>query len=215
MSGYTRTPKLVKGGLALLDPLAGNVLRIVTLQYNPDTLTRTLQVRGVGADQGDRSEALRLKGPAVETIKLEAEIDATDALETGRGPSVVPGLHPQLAALEALVQPTSAELRSADAVASTGSLEIAPAMAPLAVFGPQRIVPVRVTELSIIEEAFDTQLNPIRAKVTLGLRVLNVDDLGFDSRGGGLFMGYLQARERLAAQAVQGDFRALGISGIH
>ncbi|WP_145477582.1 hypothetical protein [Stenotrophomonas rhizophila] len=217
MSGYTRTPKLVKGGLALLDPLAGNVLRIVSLQYNPDTLTRTLQVRGAGAEQGDRSEALRLKGPAVETIKLEAEIDATDALESGRGPSVVLGLHPQLAALEALVQPTSAALRSADAVASTGSLEIAPAMAPLAVFvfGPQRIVPVRVTELSITEEAFDTQLNPIRAKVTLGLRVLSVDDLGFDSRGGGLFMGYLQARERLAAQAVQGDFRALGISGIH
>jgi hypothetical protein len=217
MSGYSRTPKLVKGGLALLDPLAGTVLRIVALQYNPDTLTRTLQVRGVGNDQGDRSEALRLKGPAVETYKLDAEIDATDVLESGRGVAVTVGLHPQIAALESLVQPTSAALRGADAVAATGSLEIAAAQAPLAVFvfGPQRIVPVRVTELGITEEAFDTQLNPIRAKVTLGLRVLNVDDLGFDSRGGGLFMNYLQARERLAAQAGQGDFRTLGISGIH
>ncbi len=217
MSGYSRTPKLVKGGLALLDPLAGNVLRIVALQYNPDTLTRTLQVRGVGNDSGDRSEALRLKGPAVETYKLDAEIDATDVLESGRGSAVTLGLHPQIAALEALVQPTSAALRGADAVAATGSLEIAAAQAPLTVFvfGPQRIVPVRVTELGITEEAFDTQLNPIRAKVSLGLRVLNVDDLGFDSRGGGLFMNYLQARERLAAQAGQGDFRTLGISGIH
>lgn len=217
MTGYSRTPKLVKGGLALLDPLSGAVLRIVALQYNPDTLTRTLQVRGVGNDSGERSEALRLKGPAVETYKLDAEIDATDVLESGRGTAVTLGLHPQIAALEALVQPTSAALRSADAVAATGSLEIAPAQAPLAVFvfGPQRIVPVRVTELGITEEAFDTQLNPIRAKVSLGLRVLNVDDIGFDSRGGGLFMNYLQARERLAAQAGHGDFRTLGISGIH
>jgi len=216
MSGHPNAPRLVKGGLVLLDPLSGAVLRVVALQYNPDTLTRTLQVKGVGAESGDRSEALRLKGPAVETLKLEAEIDATDALETGSAPATTLGLHPQLAALEALVQPASSELRSANGIAASGSLEIAPALAPLAVFvfGAQRIVPVRVTELGITEEAFDILLNPIRAKVSLGLRVLSVDDLGFDSRGGGLFMGYLQARERLAAQAAGGDFRTLGIPGI-
>jgi hypothetical protein len=49
------------------------VRRIITLQYNPDTLTRSLQVQGVGSEGGARSEALRLKGPAVETIKLDAE----------------------------------------------------------------------------------------------------------------------------------------------
>ncbi|MGH8081519.1 MAG: hypothetical protein ACREP7_13175 [Lysobacter sp.] len=217
MSGLSNAPKLINGGLALLDPLAGNVLRIIALQYNPDSMTRTLQVKGVGAESGDRSEALRLKGPAVETIKLEAEIDATDALETVSAPATTHGLHPQLAQIEALVQPTSIELIAANAIAASGSLEIAPAMAPLTVFvfGPQRIVPVRVTELSITEEAFDALLNPIRAKVSLGLRVLNVDDMGFDSRGGGLFMGYLQARERLAKLAIGGDFRALGISGIN
>lgn len=216
MSGHPNAPRLVKGGLVLLDPVNGAVLRVVALQYNPDTLTRTLQVKGVGAESGDRSEALRLKGPAVETLKLEAEIDATDALETGSTPATTLGLHPQLAALEALVQPASSGLRSANGIAASGSLEIAPALAPLAVFvfGAQRIVPVRVTELGITEEAFDILLNPIRAKVSLGLRVLSVDDLGFDSRGGGLFMGYLQARERLAAQAVGGDFRTLGIPGI-
>ncbi|QQP98137.1 hypothetical protein [Lysobacter enzymogenes] len=216
MSAPPNAPKLIKGGLALLDPLAGSVLRIIALQYNPDTLSRTLQVKGVGGEAGERSEALRFKGPAVETIKLEAEIDATDALAAGTEPAISVGLHPDLATLEALVQPTSAALIAANGIAAGGSLEIAPAMAPLAVFvfGPQRIVPVRVTELSITEEAFDTQLNPIRAKVNLGLRVLSVDDLGFDSRGGGLFVGYLQARERLAARAVGGDFRTLGISGI-
>ena len=75
-------------------------------------------------------------------------------------------------------------------------------------------VPVRITELSVAEEAFDANLNPIRAKLSLGLRVLSVDDLGFDSKGGGLFMGYLQAKERLASQAAGSDFRSLGIPGV-
>jgi hypothetical protein len=216
MSGHPNAPKLLKGGLVLLDAVSGAVLRVIALQYNPDTLTRTLQVKGVGAESGDRTEALRLKGPAVETLKLEVELDATDALESASVPATTLGLHPQLAAIEALVQPASGELRSGNAIAASGSLEIAPALAPLSVFvfGPQRIVPVRITELSITEEAFDTALNPIRAKVSLGLRVLSVDDLGYDSRGGGLFMGYLQTRERLASQAAGSDFRTLGIPGI-
>jgi len=216
MSGLTRSPKLLRGGLVLLDPVTGSVLRIIGLQYNPETMSRSLQVRGAGAEGGDFMEALRLRGAPVETIKLEAEIDATDALEAAQAEATSSGLHPQLAAMEALVHPTSAGLFAANAIASSGSLEIAPAMAPLTVFvfGPNRIVPVRITELGIAEEAFDTSLNPIRAKLSLGLRVLSVDDLGFDSKGGALFMGYLQAKERLAGKATSGDFRSLGIPGI-
>jgi len=216
MSGYARAPRLLHGGLVLLDATTGIVLRLIALQYNPDTMTRSLQVKGVGTESGDRSEAMRLKGPAVETIKLEAEIDATDSLETASAPAVTLGLHPQLAALEVLVHPHSIDLLRADAIAASGALEIAPALAPLSVFvfGPNRIVPVRITELSIAEEAFDVALNPIRAKLSLSLRVLSVDDLGFDSRGGGLFMSYLQAKERLAGRAAASDFRAFGISGV-
>ena len=120
------------------------------------------------------------------------------------------------AAIEALVYPASSTLFVNNATASAGWLEIAPASAPLTVFvfGPNRIVPVRITELSIVEEAFDTSLNPLRAKISLGLRVLSVDDIGFNSKGGGLFMGYLQAKERLATQAAGSDFRTLGISGV-
>ncbi len=79
-------------------------------------------------------------------------------------------------------------------------LEILPIEAPLTLFvwSKQRIVPVRVTDLSVTEEAFDTALNPIRAKVSIGMRVLSVDDLGFDHRGGTLFMGYLRNKEALA-----------------
>src|SRR5690606_9767817 len=188
---HPNAPRLVKGGLVLLDPLSGAVLRVVALQYNPDTLTRTLQVKGVGAESGDRREALRLKGPAVETLKLEAEIDATVALETGSAPATTLGLHPQLAALEALVQPASSELRSANGIAASGSLEIAPALAPLAVFvfGAQRIVPVRVTELGITEEAFAFRLNPIGPKSSLGLGLLTGDARGSTALGAGRFLG--------------------------
>ncbi len=216
MSSFPGSPRLVRGGLVLIDPTTGTVLRIIALQYNPDTLTRSLQVKGAGAEGGDHLEALRLKGPPVETLKLEAEIDATDAMEADNAQANEVGLHPQLAALETIVYPTSAHLVATDREAGAGSLEIAPALAPLPlfVFGARRIVPVRITELSITEEAFDAALNPMRAKVSLGLRVLSVDDLGFDAKGGNLFMTYLQGKEQLAARAAGGSFATLGIDGI-
>jgi hypothetical protein len=88
--------------------------------------------------------------------------------------------------------------------------------APLTLFiwSKTRILPVRLTEFSITEEAFDVNLNPIRAKVSLGMRVLSVDDLGFDHKGGNLFMTYLQAKEQLAATSPNATFGTLGIGGI-
>jgi hypothetical protein len=215
MSTFPGSPRLQRGGLVLVDPITGAVLRIIALQYNPDTMTRSLQIKGVSGESGDHIEALRLKGPPVETIKVEAEIDATDQLETG---DLVKdsGLHPQLAALEIIVYPTSSHLNANRSEAQSGTLEIAPAQTPLTlfIFGPKRIVPVRITEMSITEEAFDTSLNPIRAKISLGMRVLSVDDMGFDSKGGGLFMAYLLAKEGFAAQSKAGTFGTLGITGI-
>ncbi len=216
MSAFPGSPRLLRGGLVLVDPTTGAVQRIIALQYNPDSMTRSLQIKGVSGESGDHVEALRLKGPPVETIKVEVEIDATDAMEANDGTTNDAGLHPQLAALETIVHPRSATLLAANSEAASGSLEIAPAMAPLPlfVFGPKRIVPVRITEMSITEEAFDTRLNPTRAKVSLGLRVLTVDDLGFDSKGGNLFLTYLQAKEQLAGRAPGGSFASLGINGI-
>lgn len=216
MSSFPDSPRVIKGGLVLIDPTTAAVLRIIALQYNPDTMTRSLQIKGVGQESGDHIEALRLKGPPVETIKVEAEIDATDQLEANDTKTVESGLHPQLAALEIMVYPSSRQLLANNSEAASGSLEIAPELAPLPlfIFGPKRIVPVRITELSITEEAFDTRLNPIRAKLSLGMRVLSVDDLGFDAKGGGLFMTYLIAKEQLSQQAPGSSFAALGISGV-
>jgi hypothetical protein len=218
MSSFPGSPHLIKGGLVLVDAETARVLRVISLQYNADSLTRTLQAQGAGGEAGGRVEPMRFKGPAVETIKLEADIDATDQLEfPEQHPGAAQfGIQPQLALLESLVYPTSAQLSAVDRQAGSGTLEIAPMLAPLVLFiwGKTRIVPVKVSDFSITEEAFDPSLNPIRAKVSLGLRVMSSDDLGFSSKGGSLFMAYLQGKEQLAAKVQSVSFATMGIGGI-
>lgn len=217
MTTFPRSPRLIKGGIVLIDAKSGALVRAVALQYNPDSVSRTLQVQAAGPE-GDRLEALRFKGPPNETIKIEAEIDATDQLEfPEQSPNATAyGIFPQLAALETMVYPTSASLVAANALAGSGTLEIAPAETPLSLFvwSKSRVVPVRLTEFSVTEEAFDPNLNPIRAKVSLGMRVLTVNDLGFEHKGGSLFMSYLQAKEKLAARSTGAAFSTLGIGAI-
>jgi hypothetical protein len=217
MTGFPNSPRLLKGGIVLIDPQSSAVRRVITLQYNPDTLTRTLQVQSTAAS-GDRSEALRVTGPPAETIKLDAEIDATDQLEfpDQNSNAVQLGIFPQLAVLETIVYPTSAQLQSNNSLAQSGMLEIIPMESPLTLFvwSKTRIMPVRLTDFSITEEAFDPALNPIRAKVSLGMRVLSVNDVGFSHKGGNLFMSYLQRKEQHAGLSVNGAFSALGLSGI-
>lgn len=220
MVTFPNSPRLLKGGIVLIDPETSAVQRIISLQYNPETLSRTLQVQGVGTEGADRSEALRLKGPPIETIKLDAEIDATDQLEFPNQKqnrnAVEVGIHPQLAALEMLIYPRSSQLLDNNNLAQSGSLEIAPMETPLPLFvwSKNRIIPVRITDFSVTEEFFDTSLNPIRAKVSLGMRVLSVNDLGFDHKGGQLYLAYHQQKEKLAGLSKGGAFGDLGIGGI-
>jgi hypothetical protein len=213
--GSSISPRVIKAGIILLDPVTTQVARIVVLQYNPDRLTRTLQVQASTGEPADRSEALRLKGPPVETYKIEAEIDASDQLEfPDQNPAAAEvGILPQLALLESLITPTAAELKAADDLLGQGAVEIAPMEMPLALFvwSAQRVAPVRVTELSIAEEAFDTALHPMRARVSMSLRVLSVMDLGFDHRGGKLFLAYLKNKEDLAKRAAPGSLGQLGL----
>lgn len=216
MSYPRNSPRLLKGGIVIVDVATSSVTRVISLQYNPDTLHRTLQLQAAGTEEKDRSEALRLKGPAVETIKLEAEIDATDQLA---GPASNPdavqyGIHPQLAVLEALAHPSSSDLLANSALQDMGSLEIIPMESALTLFAwsRSRIAPVRLTEFGITEEAFDINLNPIRAKVSLGMRVLTVDDLGYQHPGGVLFMNYLIQKEQLAARSASPTLTSLGMS---
>lgn len=112
-----------RGGFVFLDPEQGRVLRVVPFQYNPDSITRTLQPRGIGADAGDRLEALRLQGPPRETFRIDAEFDATDQVAPAGGPAppAGSGLFGMLSALETAVAPTAAQLTRQNDLASRES----------------------------------------------------------------------------------------------
>ncbi|MBK8096616.1 MAG: hypothetical protein IPK26_05880 [Planctomycetes bacterium] len=218
MSSAPNQPRLAKAGLVRLDPDTGEPVAILQLQFNPDTLTRSLKPKGSAEEGGGRVEAVRLTGPAVETISLEAELDVTDALAApdDHTVEVQTGLGARLAALEALVHPTVEALKSADEMAAQGFLELLPAPQPITLFvwGRQRVVPVRITDFSITEEAFDIALNPTRARVSLSLRVLSTDDLGHAGRAGSLFLSHLEASEARARRFAQGSLNDLGIGDV-
>lgn len=210
-------PRILKAGIVILNRDTGNVERIIALQYNPDSLTRNLRMQG--ASEGtDRLEALRLVGPPIETFSIEAILDATDQLEfpLTHAAAVATGISQQLAALEELLYPRSSELERQNQQAMMGSIEILPAVSslPLFVWGRNRIIPVRITDFSVNEEAFDTDLNPIRAKVSLGLRVLSTNDLPYDSIGGSLYRVYQRGKEQLARGFSSSDRSLLGIGDL-
>jgi hypothetical protein len=215
MTTFPGAPKTQNAGLILIDPQSAAVQRVVILQYNPETLTRTIQAQTLGGDVGDRLEALRFKAPAIETIKLDAEIDATDQLEfpEQNRNAVSYGILPQLAALEMMLYPASSDVQQSNSLAAQGTIEIAPleGMLTLFVWTQYRVMPVRLSEFSVTEEMFDPTLNPIRAKVTLGMRVLSSWDLGPTHKGASIFMAYHQLKETLVTKGPTGDIAALGV----
>lgn len=198
MSTFPGAPKVQKGAIVGLDPF-NPLASVIVFQYNPDTLTRTLTAQTTGGTPNS-GEALRLKGPPQESITVNIEIDAADQLEKEDALAKTIGLYPTLSSLEMLLYPKSALVIANEVLARVGVIEVIPPEAPLTLFiwGIKRVVPVRLTTFSITEEAFDVNLNPIRAKVNLGLRVLNYQDLGLLSVGGALFMAHQIMKEVMA-----------------
>lgn len=214
MTSFPRSPQTIKGaiiGLDLFNPLAS----VIVFQYNPDTMTRTLRGQGSG-DGGARSEAMRLKGAPIETIKLDVEIDATDQLEKADGLATTLGIYPQLSALEMLLYPKSALVIANTVLMALGTLEILPPIGPftLLVWGLKRVLPVRLTDLTITEEAFDTGLNPIRAKASLGLRVLSYNDLSLTNPGYYVFLTHQIVKETMATIGSISNIGAVAGGGV-
>ena len=201
MSSFPGSPRLIKGaivGFDLFNPLAS----VIVFQYNPDTMTRTLaaQTSGGRSPGTGRAEPLRLTGAPQEDITLKVEIDATDQLEEGNEVAALMGVYPQLSALEMLLYPKLASVLINTALLAVGTIEILPPQAPLTVliWGPGRIVPVQLTSFSITEDAYDENLNPIRATVNLGLRVLSYNDFTPTHPGFALFMAHQAVKEAMA-----------------
>jgi hypothetical protein len=208
-----RPPRVARAGLVVLDPDGGRVRRVIALQYNPDTVNRSLRSRGAGPDGG---EVHRVVGTATQTISFDAELDATDQLadpgDRDHRAAMASGLYPELATLEGLLNPPLEQVLANDRLAAAGFLEIVPTPSPtvVLVWSRQRIVPVHLTELSVVEEAFDTALNPIRAKVSFGFNVLGVHELGTRSRSGALAVAQHRRLEALAGAKGAGSVADLG-----
>lgn len=209
MTAFPGAPRLLKGAIVALDPF-NPLASVIVFQYNPLELTRRLDAQTVGGE--DRSEPLRLKGAPQETITLKVEIDATDQLEKADPRAVTMGIYPQLSALEMLIYPKSLTVIANTALLAAGALEMVPVVAPLTLFiwGPKRVLPVRLSTFSITEEAYDVNLNPIRATVSLDLRVLSYNDLPVFHPGYQIFLAHQVVKEAMATIGSVGNLAAAG-----
>lgn len=194
---YPRSPKILKGAFVeMANGLIGPIPNVIIFQYNPEQLNRGFEVYAPPApqpqtDEGSEETPSEAETPAdtqpvdpPETISLSLEIDAADALEdpSSHPIAVATGVADRLAAMEQLLYPTESLIGGlvADAAATltggeadlTGELFRKSAPLVLFVWGPGKIYPVRITSYSVEEQAFSPLLYPIRAKVSVGMRML-------------------------------------------
>ncbi|MFD8716633.1 hypothetical protein ACFV2H_01030 [Streptomyces sp. NPDC059629] len=204
MTGVTDAPRALRGALVAVDE-SNPVASTVVFQYNPEEMTRRLRARSaagtdVDTNGGARDEALRLDGAPIETISLAVELDANDRAAAEDPAAALLGVYPQLSALEMMLYPKSAAVLANDALELLGTIELVPQQAPLTLFvwGPGRVLPVRLSGFSIAEQAYDADLTPLRARVDLELRVLSYSDLPVTDPGYHLFLVHQVAKEALA-----------------
>lgn len=209
-SEFSRSPRLMKGALAVYQSQTpGTQPKIIAFQYNPDSIRRALAARAQPPNPGNagaaREEVLRVMGPPIETINLAIELSAIDQLEhpDNNRATVENGLQPALATLELLLYPSTATTQQQQQQAQQGQVQVSPADMPLTllVWNNSRVVPVLITNFSIAEEAFDVNLNPIRAKVDLGMKVLTHMELQSTSIGYQAFLSYQRQKETLSQQS--------------
>jgi hypothetical protein len=191
--------KFVHGALVeLTQTFLLPVPNVIIFQYNPETMTHTWAQPEAAPPRGGmaRSNPLAVRGMPGESFSFTLAMDAYDMIADGspvaQGIAAGSGIYTRLAALEMLMYPIPASgpglVGSVSARASlTGSAALfgqsrrrvpdlrVPTV--LFVWGAGRVVPVRVTELTITEKLYDQFLNPTHAEATLGLRVLTPEEL--------------------------------------
>lgn len=201
MTTFPGSPKLLKGaviGIDLFNPISS----VTAFQYNPERLVREIEPR-YSETGNSQTRAPRLAGAPVETISAEIVIDLTDQMERGKAGALKAGIAAELAALEMLVYPKTSLVIANHALLAAGTMEVLPAAAPLTLFvyGWTRVVPVKMTGISIAETLHDRRLSPIRAEVSLSMQVLSYDDLPLTSPGHWAFLAHQTVKETLATVA--------------
>jgi hypothetical protein len=209
-SGFPGRPRLLRGALEVRDPdREGTKTSRIVFQYNPEKIQRTLASRAAPKDQGGkvgkaREDIRRVLGPPVETITMSVVLNAADQLGAGQPDALVAkyGLYPVVATLELLLYPKSYRVKDNQNLAKKGTVQLQQADVPLVILelSKKRKMPIFLTSFSIAEEAFDQNMNPIRAKVDLGMRVLTYMELDDKGEGRKTYVTYQETKENLAQQ---------------
>ena len=196
-STFIQSGAIISTGADLPTPV------VIAFQYNPDTLRRTLNPQMAGGEENERTEAVRFTGAPIQTVAVDVELDATDALNAGDSTAETMGILPQMSQLELLAYPSLSAVQKNQSAISQGVMEVAPLTAPrcLFVWGSKRVLPVRLTSFEITEELFDRWLRPIRATMTLHMRVLNYSDLDSSNKEFHDFSVYQQNLAAFASHA--------------
>ena len=187
---------MIEYGSDFLGPLPN----VVIFQFNPESLTRTIQIpaRPTG---GAARETTQAGEPSIEKITLKAQFSAADGKGTGNILARTLGVGPRLAALEKMVNPASklSGLLGAalDAIGDALGLGGGGGDDPrqtiprekypriLFLWGPLRVLPVVIESMTITELQYDSLLNPIQADVAIGLAVNAIDKCSDDTVGKG------------------------------
>ena len=210
MSQFPNSPKLVKGALLEFGgAILGLLPNIILFQYNPEQLSHKLDQppspTSSGSTTTEKKETFRTPSLPLESISdLKLILDATDQMEQGDPITAVRGVGPAIAALEMMMFPLGTSLLDLGSLLGAGkggSAKVPPQQLPVILFvwGPWRVVPVNVTSVSVVEQDFDPMLNPIRAEVTVSLKVISKDDLDKSSFAYGAYVWTQANREVNAA----------------
>lgn len=114
-----------------------------------------------------------------ETISFDIRLDAKDRNAEGDPIAAVAGVLPQLSTLELMVHPESSSLLGKAADLLLDKLDVGYSFARdpnppmiLFVWGHKRVLPVNITSMNIKETEFSPLLDPVRATVTVQMKVI-------------------------------------------
>jgi len=182
-SGYTRSPKLAPGAfIQLIEIVGGFSPEVVTFQYNPEKISRSFQIYGDGANNQEKGQESPQTQPFApdESINFALVLDAADGLGEGRLIEERFGITAKLSAIERLIF-ASSDLGALVAGQLPGFIDAIPTQprvpTTLLVLGPHRLVPIRITSMSVEEELFAPDMRPVRATVNLSLKVISEEQL--------------------------------------
>ena len=175
--GYENPVRLLKGALIAYDPETQQSGDRVKFQYNPEQLSRTLTPTYKKDEEGKlfigapgEKIDLTIKLQAIDLMVAKSKKNDLDA--AGRG------LYAQLAQLELLVYPESSAISKYQQELTSGTKGTVPASAKPLMFqwGARRLLPVRLTSVTVTETLFNIALSPIVATVKLDMQIESITD---------------------------------------